>query len=146
MNPLTAADAPLAVFVSAFLSATLLPGASEVTVLAALDAGTDVAVVLLLATLGNTLGGLSSWAIGRVFSRVGRDTVVENARRRRALHLMQRWGWPFLIFAWAPVIGDALCVAAGWLRTPFALSALAMAVGKALRYVAIIAVYNYNWA
>lgn len=144
MNPLNAADAPLAVFVSAFLSATLLPGASEVTVLAALDAGADAAVILGLATLGNTLGGMSSWLIGLAFSRVGRDAVREDRRRHRALVLMQRWGWPFLVFAWAPVIGDALCLVAGWLRTPPLRSALAMAVGKGLRYVVIIQIYHWT--
>ena len=144
MNPLSLSDAPLAVFLSAFLSATLLPGASEVTVLAALDAGADAAVILLLATIGNTLGGLTSWLLGFLFSRVGREQALDQPRRRRALRLLQRWGWPFLVFAWLPIIGDALCLAAGWLRTPFALSALAMAAGKALRYVVIIQLYHWT--
>ena len=144
MNPLDIDSAPAAVFASAFLSATLLPGASEVTVLAALDAGSDPALVLLLATVGNTLGGMTSWLLGFAFSRVGRDAVREDRRRYRALALMRRWGWPFLVFAWAPVIGDALCLVAGWLRTPAVRSALAMAVGKGLRYVVIIQIYHWT--
>mgnify|MGYP000278481111 CR=1 FL=1 len=141
MNPLDADSAPAAVLVSAFLSATLLPGASEITVLAALDAGVDPGLILLLATLGNTLGGMSSWLLGLLFSRVGRETVLRHARRRQALGLMQRWGWPFLLLSWAPVIGDALCLAAGWLRVNAVLAALAMAVGKGLRYLALIELY-----
>ena len=143
MNPLDTDNAPLAVFVSAFLSATLLPGASEVTVLGALDAGADASLILLLATLGNTLGGMTSWLLGFALSRIGRETAMHAPNRRRGLAWMQRWGWPFLLIAWAPVVGDALCVAAGWLRINAALSALAMAVGKALRYLALIAIYQW---
>lgn len=143
MNPLDTGSAPLAVFVSAFLSATLLPGASEVTVLAALDTGADPALILLLATLGNTLGGMSSWLLGLAVSRLGREAVLRHPRRRQALVLLQRRGWPVLVFAFAPVIGDALCVAAGWLRINPLLAALAMAVGKGLRYLALIQLYHW---
>lgn len=143
LNPLDADNAPVALFTSAFLSATLLPGASEVTLLAALDAGADPALMLLVATAGNTLGGLTSWVLGFLFSRVGRASAMANARRRRALDAVRRWGWPALVLAWAPVIGDALCVAAGWLRINLVLAGLAMAVGKCLRYLAIIQLYHW---
>jgi membrane protein YqaA with SNARE-associated domain len=57
----------------------------------------------------------------------------------KRLALTRRWGAPVLILAWAPVIGDALCAAAGWLRLPWLASALWMALGKAARYGVVIA-------
>ena len=117
-------------FVSAFLSSTLLPGSSEV-VLAAVVAATPelTGQAVALATIGNTLGGLTSYGIGRL--------LPQPAAAPRALALARRWGAPALLLSWLPVLGDALCVASGWLRQNFAAAALAIAVGKLARYVVL---------
>ena len=57
----------------------------------------------------------------------------------RALALAQRWGAAALLFSWLPVIGDALCVASGWLRHGWLPAAVAIGAGKAVRYVAVAA-------
>lgn len=115
---------------SAFVSATLLPGGSEV-LLAALVAHWPQQATLAIgvATAGNTLGGLTSFALGRF--------LPQPRASGRALALVQRWGVAALLFSWLPVIGDALCVASGWLRHGWLRAAIAIAVGKALRYVAV---------
>lgn len=117
-------------FLSSFLAATLLPGGSEV-VLAALLASETVSVgpALAVATLGNTLGGLSTWLIGRL--------VPERKTDARMLQWLRRWGSPVLLLSWAPVIGDALCLAAGWLRINFVYSALFICIGKFARYAVL---------
>ena len=115
---------------SAFVSATLLPGGSEV-VLAALVAHWPQHALLAIgvATAGNTLGGLTSFALGRC--------VQQPRTAGRALALMQRWGVVALLFSWVPVIGDALCVASGWLRHGWLPAAVAIGIGKALRYAVV---------
>ncbi|MGC0861984.1 YqaA family protein [Pantoea agglomerans] len=120
-------------FGSSFLSATLLPGSSEVLLIALLIAKkTSVYGLLLAASLGNTLGGLTNILIGRLLplKRQGRwhDT---------AMTWLHRLGPAALLFSWLPVIGDLLCVLAGWLRFAWLPAMLFLAVGKTLRYIVI---------
>ena len=124
-------DASLwALFVSAFVSATLLPGNSEIVLAAVLNSGSaSPATAVAVATLGNTLGGLTTYGIGRLLpSRVPEGGAIARVRR---------FGVAALLFSWVPVVGDALCAAAGWLRLNWIGCALAMAAGKALRYMVI---------
>lgn len=120
-----------ALFVSSFLAATLLPGGSEAVLYAVLQAHPDrYWSALGLATLGNTLGGLSSYVIGRFIP--GQDTG-------KAYALAQRYGTPALLLSWVPVIGDALCVAAGWLKLHPVPATAFIAIGKFARYVVVAA-------
>lgn len=125
-------------FLSAFASSTLLPGGSEaVLLLLAQQGGADRPLLLAVATLGNTLGGMSSWAIGRFIAwRWPARPLKEN--QRRALARVQRWGAPALLLSWVPVIGDPLCLAAGWLRIHWLPSLLFIAAGKAGRYAVLL--------
>lgn len=125
-------------FTSAFISSTLFPGGSE-AVLAYLSASANhsPATLLLVASVGNTLGGLSSWGIGRFI--VWKYPLRElKSKHQWAFHHLQRWGAPVLSLSWLPVIGDPLCLAAGWLKMNFALSLVFIAAGKTLRYAVII--------
>ena len=120
------------IFVGSFLSATLLPGGSEVLLYALLRQHPQTLwPALALATLGNTLGGLTSYAGGRWLPQPDK---VASSRWHTPL---QRWGSPLLALAWAPIIGDALCVAAGWLRINWLSCTLFMALGKAARYALV---------
>ena len=116
-------------FASSFLAATLLPGGSEAVLFALLRLHPEhTALAVAVATLGNTLGGLSSYVLGR---------IVPQRKQLRWLSLVERYGSPVLLFSWVPLIGDALCVAAGWLRINAGLAVLYMALGKLARYVLI---------
>ena len=118
-------------FASSFLAATLLPGGSEAVLYGVLKLHPDLAwIAVAVATAGNTLGGLSSYLIGR---------VLPQRKSLKGLASVQRYGSPVLLLSWVPVIGDALCVAAGWLRLNAALAALYIALGKLGRYVVIAA-------
>lgn len=120
-----------ALFAAAFVSATVLPANSELVLVAFLKAFPErVAAALAVATLGNTLGGLTTYAIGRIVPQ-------GKAPRPRALDLVRRHGAWALLFSWVPIIGDALCAAAGWLRVPLAPAIVALALGKLARYVAV---------
>ena len=126
-------DASLwALFGSSFLAATLLPGGSEAVLFGVLMLYPEQFWPALgVATLGNTLGGMSSYLIGR---------LVPQKKDLRELPVLQRYGSPALLLAWVPFVGDPLCVAAGWLRFDPWLSALFMAVGRFARYLAVAAV------
>ena len=119
-------------FVSSFLAATLLPGGSEVVLFGVLKLHpAQFWSAVAVATLGNTLGGLSSYLIGR---------IIPQRQRMRGLATVQRYGMPVLLLSWVPIIGDPLCVAAGWLRLNPWWSAFYIAAGKFLRYCIVAAV------
>ncbi|MDK9702037.1 MAG: DedA family protein [Sulfuritalea sp.] len=123
-------------FLASFLSATLLPGGSEAVLFAVIRQHPDqVTAALLLATLGNTLGGMTTYGMARLLpGRVDADGTA-----MKQLDALRRHGAPLLLLGWAPVVGDALCAAAGWLRLPAAACTLWMAAGKAARYVLVAA-------
>ena len=128
-------------FLSSFLSSTLLPGGSEV-VLAALASQHrhDPWVLLGVATAGNTLGGMSSWGLGFLISWRFPLSGLSKPQHQLAVERLQQWGSPSLLLSWLPFVGDPLCVAAGWLRVNVLLALVFIAIGKALRYTAIVAV------
>jgi len=125
-------------FASAFISSTLFPGGSEVVLAYLSSSETHSAVLLLLvASIGNTLGGLTSWGLGRliVWKYPLRNV---SSKQQRALHHLKRWGTPVLSLSWLPIVGDPLCLVAGWLKMNFLLSLIFIAAGKTLRYAVII--------
>lgn len=83
---------------------------------------------LFVATFGNTLGGMTSYLIGRLFPK---------PQDGRAVRWLTRYGPAALLLSWAPVVGDALCVASGWLRQRAGWAAFYIAVGKFARYWAL---------
>lgn len=115
-----------------FLAATPLPGGSEIALFALLRAQPALLLpALAIATVGNTLGGMTTWACGAYLPRWQRLATLPQRER------LQRWGSPLLLLAWLPLIGDALCLAAGWLRLHWLPCLLFMALGKLARYALI---------
>lgn len=118
--------------VSAFLSATLLPANSEIVLIGVLAKYPTLFWQSIgVATLANTLGGMTTYGIGRIFP----NRFIHN----KALLWLQRYGEWMLLLSWVPLIGDALCVAAGWLRINPLLTLLMLAIGKCARYLAVAA-------
>ena len=139
------AEAGLAgLFLASFLSATLLPGGSEAVLFAVIRLHPEqAAAALVLATVGNTLGGMTTYAMGRLIpTKVFEDTKNTCASPAKFAEghaaTLRRWGPAALLLAWAPIIGDALCAAAGWLRLPPVACTLWMATGKAARYALVV--------
>ncbi|HSD60754.1 MAG TPA: YqaA family protein [Burkholderiales bacterium] len=130
-------DAGLAaLFASSFLAATLLPGGSEAVLFGVLKLHPQLYWPALgLATLGNTLGGMSTYLLGRFIPE--RAPSDNHPRMLRALAWSRAHGAPALLLAWAPLIGDALCLAAGWLRLNAGWSVFWMGLGKFLRYLLV---------
>jgi membrane protein YqaA with SNARE-associated domain len=117
-----------ALFLASFLSATLLPGGSELVLAGMLALHPEqLGAALVLATAGNTLGGMSTYLLARLLPQ--RADTSRRAWLRR--------GPAILLLSWAPLVGDALCAGAGWLRLPWRACLLWMALGKGLRYAVI---------
>jgi len=116
-------------FLSSLLGATLLPGGSELVLLGVLKLHPELFwPAILLGTLGNTLGGMVTFGMGFMLPQTQQLKHVEKVRR---------YGTPALLLAWAPVIGDVLCLSAGWLRLNPWHASLFMAAGKFVRYYII---------
>ena len=129
-------------FASAFLSATVLPGNSEIIFIAlaipklALGTwlSTDIFLLLFMATLGNGLGSLTTYGIGRWLPQFR----PKNHRTLWVMRQLQRYGSLTLLLSWLPVIGDLFCALAGWLRLNFIVSCFFIFLGKLVRYVALL--------
>ncbi|SMH41178.1 YqaA family protein [Mesorhizobium australicum] len=129
-------------FAVAFVAATILPAQSEAALVALLVAGAQEPVALVaVASLGNTLGAVVNWALGRGVSRFSgrRWFPVTPAQLDRATRWYRRWGRWSLLLSWAPVGGDALTVAAGVLREPLWSFVLLVGLAKTARYVVLAA-------
>jgi membrane protein YqaA with SNARE-associated domain len=118
------------VAVASFLAATLVPLSSEAVLFAYLKLNPGhLAPALAVATLANTAGGMTSYLVGRLIPQRKLDS--------RAVSWLQRRGAPATFLAFLPFVGDALCVAAGWLRANW-LAVLAFSgAGRLLRYLAV---------
>jgi membrane protein YqaA with SNARE-associated domain len=120
-------------FASSFLSATLLPGNSEVVLVAMLLSGVSQPwLLVVIATMGNSLGGLTNVILGRFFP------LRKTSRwQEKAVGWLKRYGAATLLLSWMPVIGDLLCLLAGWMRISWGPVLFFLCLGKALRYVLV---------
>lgn len=117
--------------VSAFTSATVLPGTSDIALTALLLRHPDNWVsILLIAAFANSLGAILSYLLGRWLPQ--RQTVSD-----KALNLLRKYGVWALLMSWVPFVGDLLPIAAGWLRINFYQSAILISIGKTLRYAVL---------
>jgi membrane protein YqaA with SNARE-associated domain len=133
-------------FAAAFLSATLLPGSSEVALAAALASGrSGLSEALIVATIGNTLGSCVNWALGLFVTRWrgSRFFPVKDKDYERYRALYQRYGLWSLLASWVPIIGDPLTVMAGIFRTPLIIFVPIVAFAKLVRYLMVAGVVSW---
>lgn len=135
----------LVLFGSAFLAATILPFYSEVVLFALLREGGDPFLLVLVATLGNTLGAVVNWLLGRYLLHFQdkRWFYFRREQVAKAQRWFQRYGVWSLLMAWAPVGGDALTLIAGIMKVRLWLFLVLVGGGKALRYVSVV--YLQAW-
>lgn len=135
----------LLLFGSAFLAATILPFSSELLLFAMLRDGGDPLLLVIIATLGNTLGAVVNWLLGVYLLRFqdrrwfyfSRDQIA------RAQRWYRRYGFWSLLFAWMPLGGDALTLIAGIMKLRLWLFLVLVGGGKGLRYILVI--YFASW-
>lgn len=130
----------LGLFLSAFTSATILPGSSEAVLAGILAFGTvGVGLAVIVATFGNTLGSIVNWAIGRFVAGYSdhRRFPLTPAQFERYSARYRQWGVWSLLLSWVPIVGDPLIIVAGVMRTPLWIFIPLVALAKGTRYVMI---------
>ncbi len=128
------------VFASAFLSATVLPGSSELVLAALITAYPDQAWPGFAAALsGNVLGCVLTYWMG-AWSRQGYQRFQKYQINNQGVHVqrLRRWGPPAMVLSFLPLVGDALVLAAGWMRLPFWPCMAWVAIGKGTRYLLLL--------
>ena len=137
----------LGLFAASFLSATVLPFQSEVVLFGLLlTEHYQWWLLLLVASIGNTLGSVVNWGIGRLLTRfenrpwfpIKRDSI---ARAEAWYRHYGRWS---LLLSWLPFVGDPLTIVAGVLREPFPVFLALVALAKTARYFAVATV-TFGW-
>ena len=132
-------------FTSAFLSSTVLPGNSEIIFLTLVTPrlwtgspyfSLDIQSLLWTAIAGNTLGSLTTYALGRWLPTF--NTPPQNAKLAWVLAKTQGYGSVMLFFSWLPIVGDLFCAVAGWLRINWVMSLIFLTLGKIVRYVFLL--------
>lgn len=133
---------------AAFVAATLLPAQSEAVFLGLLATkSADPLALFLTASLANTAGSVLNWWLGRLIARHGVEKLParlrpDPARFAQAQGFFARFGWPSLLLAWLPLVGDPLTFVAGTLNYPIGRFVGLVLLGKAGRYAALWA----GWA
>lgn len=130
----------LALFASAFLAATILPFYSEVLLYALLRQGFDPLMLVVVATLGNTLGAVVNWALGKYLLhwQDRKWFPFGPAQIDRASRWFHRYGEWSLLLAWTPVIGDPLTFVAGVLKVRILPFLILVSIGKGAHYSALV--------
>jgi membrane protein YqaA with SNARE-associated domain len=135
----------VSLFLSAFTSSTLLPGSSEVLFVSTLMLYPQHKITLLVvATIGNTLGGILTYYIGFIGGGFLQKYFVKlNAKLEKHQDTLQRRAWLCALFSFLPVIGDVFSFGLGVFKYPLVKASILMFVGKLLRYAVIVLVTLY---
>ncbi|MBL30201.1 MAG: hypothetical protein CMC81_03005 [Flavobacteriaceae bacterium] len=134
----------LGLFIASFLAATIIPLGSEIVLSILIANSYDLTTSLLIASIGNWTGGLSSYGIGRLgnwkliekYFRVTKKSI-EGIKNK-----IENWGSLLAFFCWLPVIGDPIAIGLGFFRVNFYMVSLWMFFGKLIRYI-IWAIITY---
>lgn len=141
-SPLLELSVYFSLFAAAFGAATLLPMQSEAVLAGLLLADLQPAwALLLVASLGNVLGSLLNWLIGRSVERwrEARWFPASAGQLARAQQSYARWGYWSLLLSWVPLIGDPLTLVAGMMREPLWRFLLLVGLAKTTRYLVLAA-------
>ena len=135
----------LALFGSAFLAATILPFYSEVLLYALLREGYDPLLLVIVATLGNTLGAVVNWVLGLYLLHFQDRRWFYFSREQidKAQRWYRRYGFWSLLLAWMPIGGDALTLIAGIMKVRLWLFLVLVGTGKGLRYVTVVFITDW---
>ena len=135
-------------FLSAFISSTVAPGGSEAVLAYMVSQGHfQTQNLVIVATLGNTLGAMTTWGLGMFTAKkfpianYNKNNSSNYQEKQNALNMVKKRGIWVLFFSWLPIVGDALCFAGGWLKLPLMPACLIILLGKLGRYAVIAWVF-----
>lgn len=135
----------IGLFLAAFLAATILPIGSEVVFIALLAAGMDAWTCVFVASIGNWLGGMTNYYLGKLgkIEWIEKYLKVKEEKIIRIQHWLEGKGAIMGFFSFVPIVGDIIGIALGYMRANVYIVSTSMFVGKFLRYVLII--YGVSW-
>ena len=127
-------------FLVAFLAGSIVPFSSEVVMTALQLAGVPNVSLLVWGTAGNVLGSSLNYGLGRLgkIEWLEKYAHVKKQKIETAERFVQKYGPVMALLAWIPLLGSAITVALGLLRSNFPATLLFMTIGKVLRYAAIV--------
>lgn len=130
----------LGLFIASFLSATILPFSSEALLCGMIIGGFDPYISLIVATVGNWLGSMSTFLLGYWgdWNRIERWLKIDRNKTEKYIEKARRWGYWAGMLVWVPVVGDIICVALGLVRTNVFRTSVTIFVGKFVRYFVIV--------
>lgn len=135
----------IGLFLGSFLAATVVPFSSDILLVGMLIAGGEPITTVTVATIGNWLGGLTSYWIGWLgkLEWLERWFKVKPATIERHKATVHRWGVWLALMTWLPIVGDIFAIVLGFYKVKFLPSALWMFVGKCARFVMWALIYFY---
>jgi membrane protein YqaA with SNARE-associated domain len=126
--------------VAAFIAGSVFPFSSEAVMVALMAAGLDAWQLMVYATVGNILGSMFNYGVGRMGRPewIERYLHVKPEQMDKALRFMQGRGAWMGFFAFLPVLGSAISVALGLMRANLVITLVSISIGKALRYILLV--------
>ena len=124
-------------FLASFLGATVIPFSSELVLSLLLAKGFDINISIIVATLGNWLGGLSSYFLGSLgkwdfiekYFRIKKEKIIRLKKK------IDKWGSTYAFLCCLPIIGDPIAVSLGFFKTNFVKVSIWMLIGKLVKYI-----------
>ena len=134
------------IFIHAFLAATIVPFSSEVGLAAAIAANYDATLLLLCASVGNWMGGLTNYFLGYWgnWERIKKITRIHPEKTVRLEKYVKKYGAYTAFFCWLPIIGDPLALLLGMFRVNPYRTSLYMLIGKTLRYTVVVVLVKWG--
>ena len=138
----------LGLFLASFLAATILPLSSEIVFSVLIVNKYDLSICLFVATLGNWVGGMSSYALGWLakWSFIEKYLRIKKERIQSFKIKIENWGSFIAFFCWLPIVGDPLAVGLGVLKTNIIKVSIWMLIGKMIRYMAWAAITYWGFS
>jgi len=135
----------IGLFIGSFLAATVIPFSSDMLLVGMLLAGVDPILSFFSATIGNWLGGLTSYYIGHIgkWDWIEKWFKIKEESMLKQKHWIDKYGSLIAFFSWMPFVGDFLAVGLGFYRVNFTKCAIYMLVGKAVRFAFWVILYHY---
>lgn len=135
----------IGLFLAAFLAATILPFGSEFVFVALIAAGLDGWTCVVVASIGNWLGGMTNYYLGRLGKTewIEKYLNVKKEKIDKIQHWLQGKGAAMAFFSFLPFVGDVIAIALGYMRSNIYIVNISMFAGKLIRFVLIM--YGVNW-
>lgn len=127
----------IGLFIGSFLASTVIPLSASALFIAVLLAGGKLGICIACATIGNWLGGLTSYLIGWIgnIEHIEKWFKTDISKLQAQLPKIERWGSLLAFFTWLPIVGDVFAIALGFYRINWKRCAVLMLIGRFLRFV-----------